>query len=149
MPEFCIMNFGAWCQDPGDMYSIWTAVDLQVRERQGRGTKFVWKTLNPPHEGCTHIKEPYTELVETKSDTYGWKYWPEYDQMSNEFAKNLSMPIIDMHPLWLRPDAHVGSPSPSTHYDPNHFNDCLHYSIPGPINVFGDILLNMMVTGEL
>jgi hypothetical protein len=46
--------------------------------------------------------------------------------------------VLDMYPLYLRPDAH-----------PHVIKDCLHYCQPGPLNLFPIILYNMLLTNQI
>ena len=64
-PDICILNYGSWNQDPGDNYNFWEgskSFKAQLRERKdmdkNKGTKFVWKLLNPPHFQCKEAYEP-------------------------------------------------------------------------------------------
>lgn len=47
--------------------------------------------------------------------------------------------LMDMRPMWLRPDAHVGSA------DRSHSPDCLHQCVPGPLSHLAPrVLLQML-----
>ena len=44
--------------------------------------------------------------------------------------------VIDMSPLYQRPDAHA-------------LDDCLHFCTPGPLDLFGELLMAALSNGEL
>jgi len=70
---------------------------------------------------------------------YNWDYFPDYDKFSLAYSEILDIAFIDMSPLYFRPDSHP----------PKHIDDCLHYCIPGPLDIFPQLLLNMLYNKEL
>jgi hypothetical protein len=137
-PDILIMNAGAHMHDMGDIYSIMEnlKIGMPAARSDSPKTQFVWKTMNPGHVNCSLTTEPLKQFVIDKNekDEYEWHIHQEFDRVSKEYARNMSMKIIDMSPLYLRIDAH---------------GDCLHYCLPGPINIFSNILLNMLHNKEL
>lgn len=126
--------------------------------------KFVIRGNHPGHVKCKTYKVPLntSEEVKTmnsKDDKYDWKHADEFDQRmealvtrirhrlehkptsklhSTSSSSNLPSRVhfLDTYPLYFRPDAHV-----------DEF-DCLHYCLPGALNIEANILLTKLYTGE-
>jgi hypothetical protein len=100
--------------------------------------KFAFKTINPGHVNCHEHFNPtehYQPPAATTSDEFHWNLHPAFDNYAKEVVRTrLRIPVIDMTPLYTRPDAHA---------------DCLHLCLPGPLNLFSTLVLNMLSTGEL
>jgi hypothetical protein len=100
--------------------------------------KFAFKTINPGHVDCRQHANPIDHYVPPRdagNDEYKWNLHPAFDNYAKEFVRTkLNIPIIDMSPLYTRPDAH---------------SDCLHFCLPGPLDIFSVLLMNMLETGEL
>ncbi|XP_071694201.1 protein trichome birefringence-like 23 [Rutidosis leptorrhynchoides] len=78
---------------------------------------------------------------------------PEFSKAEDEaFEKGLKLKLIDVMPLSLvRPDGH---PGPYRHFYPFAKDkkakvqyDCLHWCLPGPIDYWNDLLMNLVVSG--
>ena len=70
---------------------------------------------------------------------YHWERFPLWDAMAlnaNITYHNKPIGVLDMGALYFRPDAHPG-------------RDCLHSCLPGPIDIVGRILLQMLQNGEI
>lgn len=117
---------------------------VKLRATRSKPLRLAWKTVNPPHVGCAEfVKQNKLQHLLNESeygtefDTYDWHLLPYFDDLSMKFSADpLKIPIVDMRPLYYRPDAH------KTY-------DCMHYCLPGPLNLFARELLTMMLTGEL
>jgi hypothetical protein len=99
--------------------------------------KFAFKTINPGHVDCKQHFNPidHYQPPRATADEFHWNLHPAFDNYAKEIVRTrLHIPIIDMTPLYSRPDAH---------------SDCLHLCLPGPLNLFSILLLNMLSTGEL
>jgi hypothetical protein len=71
---------------------------------------------------------------------YNHGLFQEFDSLaSRTFTNQLQQPVLHLEPLYYRADAHPGFGS----------NDCLHYCIPGPLDLAAALLHHMLVTGEL
>jgi hypothetical protein len=57
---------------------------------------------------------------------------------SDIFTKVLKQPVLHLEPLYYRADAH-----------PVRDDDCLHYCIPGPLDLAAILLHHMLVIGKL
>ena len=155
-PDIVVLNVGAHAEDWGDLNYIWEIWDLKGMIRRemegaGRNSTFIWKTQNPGHVNCTTIFEPLKEPQQIDKndpkDTFKWSEFLGYDELNVNNAKELGMKIIDMSPLYYRADAHPSVSKLLLHKKTEH--DCLHYCIPGPLNLFAVILMNMLQTGEI
>ena len=65
-------------------------------------------------------------------DEFQWRLHPTFDDMSIKWSQDPAhfLPVIDMSPLYLRPDAHPA--------------ECLHYCTPGPRDLFATLLMQML-----
>ena len=106
-------------------------------------TKILWKTNNPGHINCDAypdaVSSPLTYPIET--DTYKWGLLSEFDAYMRELNIKHNIPAIDMFPLYLRPDAHPGKNA--VHWV-QFGGDCLHYCLPGPLDIFATLLLHYL-----
>lgn len=143
-PDICIINSGAHNHDRGDMFSVVESLKNRWGELKASSphTKYIWKTNNPGHVNCVpgmvgdnaSGPKPYAPGPDA-NDQFQWNLHPIFDEMSRNYSVILNMTgVIDMSPLYLRSDAHW---------------DCLHYCMPGPVNIFSNILLTMMVNKEV
>jgi hypothetical protein len=118
-------------------------VEEMYKKRQ-RNFELIWMTQPPP--GCS--KEP--KAINFKE---GYRWAPtrgayDYAQTDSrdEDAKVLlsgHAEILDLTPLKGRPDGHVG-----VGMEPEG-GDCMHWCIPGPINIIPRLLLQMMATNRM
>lgn len=86
--------------------------------REPEKVKFYFKTANPPHHQCAEHADPWLpgELDLGVNEMAKHDYWKsalEYDRYAAGKLWSNGTSIIDMSPLYLRPDAHTF--------------DCLHY----------------------
>lgn len=77
---------------------------------------------------------------------YHWNLFPTYDDMAKTFFKDIGVDIIDMYPLFLRPDGHPGKYG-TVHKigDKHNVVDCLHYCTPGPLDLFSILLYHLLI----
>lgn len=77
----------------------------------------------------------------------------EFEKVSVKASENgVNFRLFDVHPLsLLRPDAH---PGPYRFFQPfakgenaKVINDCLHWCLPGPIDSWNDLLMEMILNG--
>eukprot|EP01040_Poterioochromonas_malhamensis_P001732 gene1732-1838_t len=158
VPDVVIMSAGAHVKSIPDYEKNWQAVydQIVVLHSEFPQIRFLWKTQNPGHVLCQRDSKPSQrhEKRHEKRDVYHWNIHRDYDLMSYDYVQNLTrsfaqreseapqakavIDVMDMYPLYLRPDAH-----------PNYINDCLHYCLPGPLNIIGVLLLNKLITREI
>ena len=109
---------------------------LEIRASQPH-IQFSFKTVNPGHVNCQQHTAPidaYLPALNNSGDIYSWNMHPAFDNFARKRARVLGMPMIEMAPLYLRPDMH---------------SDCLHACLPGPLDLFAILLQNMLHTKEL
>jgi len=162
-PDIAIITAGAWLQDHGDLQNVFNEVDKRISQLKENPNiklpQFIWKTQNPGHVKCNHYIHPishdlYKDMSDyhqekvvkpvgwTGLDPYYWHMHPEFDTMAREWAAARNYAVLDMSPLYLRPDSHVGK------YDAANI-DCLHYCLPGPLDLFARVLLQMLKNKEI
>lgn len=145
-PSIAVITAGAHLKDTGDMMDISNRIDSYLQSRIASNLSvptMVWKTQNPPHLNCENEVKPL--LIDVLNKTAVDKYDFKTIRMLDEFMKNYLVEkykyysVLDMYPLYLRADAHIlGSK-----------NDCMHYCVPGPLNIFSIILLQMLFNKEI
>lgn len=89
---------------------------------------FIWKTQQPGGCGAT-------PGVVSHENAYNHGQFQTFDAM----ARSILPPtrVLDVSPLYLRPDAHIGSNSTGK-------KDCLHLCIPGPLSLV-PVLLHLQI----
>lgn len=136
-----------------------------------RSFSAAWKTQQPggcdPHAGRTDAPEharPYTSppteafyaaAVNTPPRAsaggayrshlpakFNWANFSVYDAVASSVAREAGMPVLDLSPLYLRPDAHTRKPV-------GHVLDCLHLCLPGPLDLFAILMFQALANGEL
>lgn len=137
-PDICIVGVGAHLHDFGDVTSVWSAFrdKWNATVEVSPHTKFFFKTMNPGHSTLNFTSEPdlFWQPLPAPFAQYQYNQQPQIDTMCVEQAQQLGMRIIDMAPLYLRRDAH---------------SDGQHLCLPGPLNLFANIVLTMLFTGEM
>ena len=160
--DIVVLAAGAWFEDTGDMYWALDSVNQTIRSMRSKEggkepPKIIWKTQNPGHVQCQAFYHPITHMEEQMLnltlDPRGWKFrwelFPVFDDMARSFAKQEGWGVIDMSPLYLRPDAHIGRLGEfhKMGVAPMEKLDCLHYCLPGPVDLFSVLLLHALVEG--
>ena len=125
-----------------------------IRQHPYKPEKIVYKTQNPAHLACWEHTAPVEDVAKLQREHQPGEYrYPWYrgsfvdermiDTLNNSLKDEPGFQIINMSPLDGRPDAHAfqGAPSPD--------KDCLHYCLPGALDVFGEILLHKLLMGEI
>lgn len=146
-PDISIMAAGAHLLDLGDMKATLAFLKSFIEEIHANLPKieFLWKTQNPGHARCSLAHEPVNISqypIPSAFDVYNWNQEVVFDDFSRNHSKLLGYNVIDMSPLYLRPDAHPGKLS-------NGLQDCLHYCLPGPLNLFAVALMQMLYNKEI
>ena len=109
--------------------------------------QFIWKSQNPAHLSCVTELQPFddfnsairnAEVEQPLIDKYFWHMHPKFDRIAARLFKDSQQPFkfLDMRPLYMRPDGHHG--------DVSLFDECLHYCLPGPLNLFAVQLLHLL-----
>jgi hypothetical protein len=148
-PDIVVMGAGAHCHDLGDLNMVLDNLEINMRKIQTEypNITLIWKTQNPGHLGCERVTGPQDNYPTWKLkyandslDGWNWNLQPAFDQISVRRLSQKGMKIVDMSPLYLRPDGHVFR---------GNFVDCLHYCLPGPVNLFNVLMQNMLSTKEI
>jgi hypothetical protein len=102
--------------------------------------KLVWKTNQPG--GCASTPVPSLDAMRTNPEyrdslkNYNYADFLPRDRFAKRFwqqQKDLpEVHILDLEPLYLRPDAHVGG------------GDCLHMCVPGPLSIIPRLMLQLL-----
>jgi hypothetical protein len=146
-PDICILNVGAHLEDMGDLWNIFGSIKPGLLNfRSTLNTTFVWKTMSPGHPNCDKATSPVHEMPVLAHDKrwYQWDLFAEFDRAAKLFAAEIAMPVMDVSPLYYRPDAHVGF-----HTGFKEPLDCLHYCMPGPLDLFAVQLMTMLHNKEI
>jgi hypothetical protein len=65
-----------------------------------------------------------------------------FDEISRNYSRDTGISLLDVSPLYQRPEAHAG-------LTPEGFTDCLHYAMPGALDITASILLTMLYNNEI
>ena len=143
-PDIIIFNTGAHFASMKPFHEeitiYFTKLYNEIHAISTKQVQLLWKTMNPGHINCStqsngelNIDWKYNST--NTEDKYHWNIFAQQDNyMKYYIPQHFNMKIIDMSPLYYRQDAH---------------SDCLHYCLPGPVDVFGSLLLNMLYTKEV
>ena len=114
-PDILIFSAGAHFDDLGDLYNIWNSLTTLLQTiimKRLPHTKLIWKSSNPADDNCMSMHGPlpnYPLIVNVpKKSTFNHHLFRRFDTISKEFAWKLGLSFIDMTPLYMRGDAHVG-----------------------------------------
>ena len=145
-PDIVVLATGAHYLNLDTYKSMWRILREsieKIRDTYAHPPKFIWKTQNPGHHGCrTGDKEKplgnISEFVQV-DDKNKWNLHRTYDEIAKIMSAQIGMKLIDMSPLYLRADGHPGYLA----YDV-HGGDCLHYCMPGPLNIFSVFMMHIL-----
>lgn len=141
-PDILMMNVGAHLHDLGDLNFIWEGLIPAFASLRAKlpNIKLVWKTQAPGHVQCESHRGngPIEEFSpgDPALDKYQWNIHKEFDAISRNFSAAHGLALFDVSPTYLRPDAHPAG-------------DCLHFCVPGPLNLGANILLQMLINKEI
>jgi hypothetical protein len=144
-----VLSMGPHFHNVSHYYSVWEDVARHFRENQvdkyvkeNRVTVLV-RTTNPGHINCSRNATIPTSVPLIEPDApankYNWDLFPIFDDIAKLYARLLGWKVVDVSPLYRRSDAHPGS----------EYGDCLHFCIPGPLNLFNQLLQTMLESGEI
>jgi hypothetical protein len=147
-----VFGHGAHAYSEGDMLAFFQDLRRSLETSYYRDLKkemnitFVWRTQLPGHPGCDNFTEPYSYRrdnfpIYNDSTVDRYKYSTvlvNLDKFATRIARDeFHMAILDLEPLYGRPDAHPG------------VDDCLHYCMPGPIDLVATLLLQKLYLKEI
>jgi hypothetical protein len=145
-PDIVVLSTGAHymrVEEYESMIRVLAEMITKIRQTYKHPPKFVWKTQNAAHHNCRTGQDQaplknISELI-VYDDKNKWIHHRTYDALARNMSKSLGMPIIDMSPLYLRQDGHPGYLA----WD-SKGGDCLHYCLPGPLNLFPIMMLHLI-----
>ncbi|WJX62266.1 hypothetical protein P8452_47278 [Trifolium repens] len=138
---------------------------IERKVGKGNGVDVILKTFSPDHfEGdwdkagtCSKTK-PYRKEEKVLGGMESEIIKIEIEEMERAMAKakqfeGIKFEVLDVTKLaLLRPDGHPGpymNPFPFANGVPKYVqNDCVHWCLPGPIDTWNEILLEMMKKWE-
>ncbi|BAT99573.1 Protein ALTERED XYLOGLUCAN 4 Protein trichome birefringence-like 27 [Vigna angularis] len=133
------------------------------RGAKGRGIDVIVTTFTPHHfegewdkAGACPKTEPYRneeKILEGMNAEMRKIEIEEVEEAKAKARRRLRLEALDVTKLaFLRPDGHPGpymNPSPFVNGNVKHVqNDCVHWCLPGPIDTWNEILLEMMKNWE-
>ena len=93
------------------------------------------RSTPPGHVYCSNYSEPIIAPQDPASLPHHWGEFARQNKILKEEAEAVGAVYMDVDPMTvLRPDGHLGPPI-----------DCLHYCIPGPLDVWAQLLLNLIL----
>jgi GDSL/SGNH-like Acyl-Esterase family found in Pmr5 and Cas1p len=149
LPDIVVMNIAAHLHDIGDMMDIVRRLGpildsmRRMYTEARRPLSLAWRTSHSGHLDCADAIEPLKmpgNQPAAARDKHGWRFHQTFDAMAMNASRHLNYTMLDMSPLILRPDAHSGR---------RYMGDCLHYCIPGPIDIFSVVLQQALFNKEL
>lgn len=139
-PDITLFNFGLHYQEqPAYEKAMRDLMDVITSVRATMSPKVmevIWKTTNMPHFSCQEHTIPTSQPptpTPLQVDTYRWKLLPGMDAFSTKLFHEHGFAVMNMSMLSLRPDAHPGA------------MDCLHYCMPGPLNIAANMLMHFLL----
>ena len=143
-PSIIVISAGAHIFSEDNYTSVLKQVSHAHRTRYAH-TQLIWKTQQPG--GCGRTPEPLTELPRRDDPiqaAYQYRSFRERDAHARRlFSQRVSATVLDLSPLYLRADAHPGSPGAGS----STSNDCLHFCYGrdgGPLNLVPTLLLHLL-----
>jgi len=143
-PNILVINHGAHASDDGDMRAVFNNMKKEMENLAlseiKKNLQVVWKSNNPGHVNCANFSSPEGYVFKqypVAIDWYHWSDFPRWDEMAYNFTLQMNWKYLNLSPLYGRPDAHPGD------------GDCLHYCLPGPIDLSSILLLQMLQNGEI
>lgn len=78
--------------------------------------------------------------IDATQNPYNYREMEEWDEVAIKFWREREgVQVLDLTPLWQRPDAMVGSGTVKPW-------NCVHTCMPGPLRLGGRVLLNLLLT---
>lgn len=156
-PDIVVMTAGGHFNTYEAYVKMFESLSIDVhkiRSRYKNPPHFVFRTMNAAHWKCKpQGLKPFTDINEYESLFYpvnpnpnwNWHLFHKFDELAKLKTAELGISVIDMAPLYLRPDGHPGTLAFDLLKITYGLGDCFHYCLPGPLNIFSNFLLNMLV----
>ncbi|CAI7881564.1 unnamed protein product [Closterium sp. NIES-54] len=99
----------------------------------------VYRNTPPGHANCTQYWEPISKRQEPETLPYNWGDFVRQNEMAREIVEAAGAVYLDVDTMTaLRADGHVGK-------NRRYKVDCLHYCLPGPIDLWTKMLYNVLL----
>lgn len=147
-PDVVVMTAGPHFHSVEEYQAFLHAFGTWMEESKGTNNKkieYFWKTINPGHVNCQHAYEPTaynSSAFTSETDEYAWGLHPLFDELAKQKMRELGIAVLDMSPLYARADSHLASAGMNIN------GDCLHYCLPGPIDIFATLLYQQLLNNE-
>lgn len=114
--------------------------------------RIVFRTTPAGHPDCHESAQPVLgaapppakEFPGRYSTRYKWHVVDQQNAVAVAAFQKIGALVLDVEPLtWRRPDSHK-APLPSANGPHPKTVDCLHYTLPGPIDTWNWLLLNAL-----
>jgi hypothetical protein len=140
-PDIVIISAGAHILNRTDFNRVIDTVSKEIGELKNKhpNVTVVWKTQSPA--GCSAditFPKPSGKIFNRTSSVYQHAEFFERDLYAIHHFQTLGIPLLDFRMLYSRTDAHIGSQGRG--------NDCLHFCIPGPLEVGNVLFQNLLAT---
>ncbi|KAJ9452053.1 Protein ALTERED XYLOGLUCAN 4 [Diplonema papillatum] len=165
-----VINAGAWMYDPGlaknnhyvpvteELYAQYMQTAADYLQQHFNGT-IVFRTTYPGHPDCQNhdrpVASPQPRPYPAAYLKYRWEAIFERNEIAKKIFSSIGAFILDVEPMTtLRPDGHLSVFHPNNWNwvggkpvrTPNStFSDCLHYCIPGPMDTWTQLLMNLLM----
>lgn len=157
-PDIVIMNAGAHLTTIDELKLETIPMTLKMIKEIDQKypmTKYFFRTQYAGHPHCLKYSKPLrsydTRYVPDGNNNsafnlpYNWHFFLTYDSDAIELTNNTRLGIINVSPYYLRADGHVGN---KVVHGENKI-DCLHYAMPGVLDLTARIIYQMLFTGEM
>ncbi|CAI5479421.1 unnamed protein product [Closterium sp. Yama58-4] len=95
----------------------------------------IYRSTPPGHAHCENITAPLKEPQDPASLPFHWGEFGRQNKLAKQMVEAVGGVFMDVDPMTrLRGDGHMLPP-----------NDCLHYCLPGPLDVWTQLLYNMLL----
>lgn len=139
-PAFVLANFGPHYHNVDHISReveefMVNMTEFRLELPENNRPLFIWKTISSPHFSCEKYTQPVSEPIihdTGTTDYYQWDLFPHYDNASVLSARRHDFLVMDVSMLKLRPDGHPGM---NAYQWAKAGGDCLHFCMPGPLNV--------------
>ncbi|CAI5500015.1 unnamed protein product [Closterium sp. Naga37s-1] len=99
----------------------------------------VYRNTPPGHANCTQYWEPISKRQAPETLPYNWGDFVRQNEMAREIVEAAGAVYLDVDTMTaLRADGHVGK-------NRRYKVDCLHYCLPGPIDLWTKMLYNVLL----
>ncbi|GJP35596.1 hypothetical protein CLOM_g20094 [Closterium sp. NIES-68] len=99
----------------------------------------IYRNTPPGHVNCTQYWEPIPRRQSPEELPYNWGDFKRQNEMAREIVEAAGAVYLDVDAMTsLRPDGHLGK-------NRRYKVDCLHYCLPGPIDLWTRMLYNVLL----